>query len=403
MTPGLEAAFAAVLERQARGDDGGAQAALKAAPRPDEGSLGGLTDAFRVAFFSRDFKRAAALAEKVLDLSRRPEHVDPLRWPSLLPEKDLTYMSRAWHEKALKALGRGFPWAAYWRGVVKRSVWAHRWEHPRPDAALAARLARLEAKRYGWMGLEDAKDLMSKGALRAALPRLRAAAASTEPGLWLALCLHGEARVILGESEAGLADFDAALAMAQGPSRGDVTAWKGEMLLWLGRDAEAVPVLEEGARLGGQYAHAWLGGALLRLGRAEEALKRLDHAVALSPRDAEARTWRCGALRALGRPKDALAAADEALAIDAASGPGLYLRVERALALAECGDAEGFKAALAGLEGPELKAARRLLKLGKDAPPAAAPEGVLRLSRGLRRDGYPAALWLKGRAEPGRS
>lgn len=395
MTPGLEAAFTAALERQARGDDAGAQAALKAAPRPDDASLGGLTDVFRVAFFSRDFKRASVLAEKVLDASRRPEHVDPLRWPSLLPEKDLTYMSRVWHEKALKELGRGFPWAAYWRGVVNRSVWAHRWDHPRPDAALAARLARLEPARYGWMGLEDAKDLMSKGALRAALPRLRAAAASTEPGLWLATCLHGEARVILGESEAGLRDFDEALVMAEGPSRGDVTAWKGEMLLWLGRDAEAVPLLEEGVRLGAPYAHAWLGGALLRLGRAEEALKRLDHAVALSPRDAEARTWRCEALRALGRPGDALAAAEEALALDAASGPGFYLRVNRALALGDCGDAAGMKRALAELEGPEFKAARRLLKLGKNAPPHALPEGVLRLSRGLRRDGYPCALWLK--------
>ncbi|MDX6768714.1 MAG: tetratricopeptide repeat protein [Elusimicrobiota bacterium] len=331
----------------------------------------------------------------MLDASRRPERVDPLRWPSLLPEKDLTYMSRAWHDKALQALGRGFPWQAYWRGVVKRSVWAHGWDHPRPDAALAARLSRLEPARYGWMGLEDAKDLMSKGALRAALPRLRAAVASTEPGLWLAQCLHGEARVILGEVEAGLEDFDAALALAEGPSRGDVTAWKGEMLLWLGRDAEAAALLEEGARLGGQYAHAWLGGALLRLGRAEEALARLDHAVALSPRDAEARTWRCEALRALGRPREALAAADEALALDAASGPGFYLKVNRALALGESGDADASAEAVAALEGPELRGARRLLKLGKDAGPRELLEGVLRLSRGLRRDGYPSALWLK--------
>ena len=260
--------------------------------------------------------------------------------------------------------------------------WGRGWD--KKAAADFAALRRAPASRYGWMRLEAAKERLLAHDLAAALASFRAAAASSEPPHWMALCHAGETEVVLGRAAAGLRTFARAEAAAPPASKGAALAWRGEMLCWLGRYEEGLTALREGASRGAQYAHGWTGGALLKLGRAAEALPQLDRALAVSPWDEESRCWRAECLLALGRPREALAESEKALDESRSPSP-VFPRVLRGLARAALGDHRGA--------GADSAAVRRRLRL-RAGDAEGVLRGVLERSRGARREGYVMKLWL---------
>ena len=89
--------------------------------------------------------------------------------------------------------------------------------------------------------------------------------------------------------------------------------WEGELLLWLGRYAEAAKKLKAGAAAGHPLAWCWLGAALFKLGKTGEAVLALKKALGVRPDDNEARIWLSEALAARGKAKEAQAHLEAAL------------------------------------------------------------------------------------------
>ncbi len=391
--------LAELLQRRGRDDE--AIALLAALPPLDgPGTPRSLADEFKRAFFALDFERAAAAGERLLDVASGPGRADPLRWPSLAEEWDLTWAGRRHHARALAALDaliatrKAAPWTLYYRAVFRRNMAARRWGRgwEKKAAADFAALKRFPAARYGWTRLEAAKERLLARDLRGALEGFRAAAAASEPPHWMALCHAGELLACLGKPEDAMKELARAVEAAPPPSKGDALAWRGEVLSWLGRWEEALPALRDGASRGAQYAHGWTGGALLKLGRAEEALPHLDRALAVSPEDAESRCWRAECLLALGRAKEAKAEAEAALE-KGLDHRAVFPRVLRGLARLALGDRAGARADAAALRPRVAAEVRRRLKL-KDGDFEGVLRGVLTLSRGARREGYPMRMWL---------
>jgi len=100
---------------------------------------------------------------------------------------------------------------------------------------------------------------------------------------------------------------------------------QGNILLQLGRIAEAGQSFQEAVRRNPRLAAAWcnLGHCQMLAGQPDGALRCLDRAVALDPRDAEAWINRSNALCELGRVVEGLESADRALAIDPKASGGL--------------------------------------------------------------------------------
>lgn len=376
--------LAEVLFRLDRGEE--AVAALRATPpgagaRPYE-----LSWEFRRAFFARDFDAAFAVGERMLDATRDPDLLATLRWPSFVDEYDFSYPPEKDRREVLAALERRPPddaWAAYY-AFLYREEFKDAGSGKR--AAQDARsLARFDAARYGWMRLECAKARLYEGDFEGALGDFAIAAKTTVPEHWMAHCHAGETAICLGRVDEGLASMDRAVAVAAPIVYGNALGWKGEMLLWSGRYAEALPILDEARARGAQYAHTWIGGCLLKLGRPAEALAALDRAVELSFGDHEAKLWRAETLLALGRAEECLRQLD-AMPDVGASALFVYMRALRGLAEAERDDTAAERAA-AALPARVREAlggggGRRLL------------EEVLARSRGVRRGGYAMRAWL---------
>lgn len=92
----------------------------------------------------------------------------------------------------------------------------------------------------------------------------------------------------------------------------------GAVLVALGRQVEALAVLDQALRLDAEHspALAMRGNALLALGRHAEALAAYDQALRIAPGLAEAWLNRGKVLRALQHPADALISLDRALQIE---------------------------------------------------------------------------------------
>ena len=162
------------------------------------------------------------------------------------------------------------------------------------------------AGRRGWMRFPEgwaALRLRLFGRARAAF----SAAAASPLSRTQSLCRLAEVELCSGRRAAGFALFDRALREAHFSHLPGLRAWKGQMLLFTGRYAEAEKLLAEAGRASDDAAWCWRGAALARLGRLREALSELDKAVSLFPTDLEALVWRGEVLRLLGRYRDCAA------------------------------------------------------------------------------------------------
>ncbi len=149
--------------------------------------------------------------------------------------------------------------------------------------------------------------------------------------------------------------------------------------------------LEKAGALGAEQAFCWMGGLLVGDKRYEEALSVTALGLKRRPKDSEARVWRAEAQLRLGRPQLAL---EEVEAAGADGGPSfeLFLGVMKVLALDALG--RGGEASAVFRRLPLAPVAFAAKKLKVAATPAALCEEILRLSGGIRRNGYERALWL---------
>lgn len=198
-----------------------------------------------------------------------------------------------------------------------------------------------------------------------------------------------ETLLCLGRRQEALAAF----GKSGDPS---LAVWHGELLLWLGRYAQALKKFSAPGAGGHHLAWCWRGAALFKAGRLAEALENLDRAVALRPGDTEALVWRAEALEVDGRRGAALADLKAALEINpgnfwARAGITLYYLAEGDLANALA----NFKLP------PDLTA--RLARSARLKPknaysPQEMEKLLLRareLARGCRRhEPYLLPLWL---------
>jgi tetratricopeptide (TPR) repeat protein len=120
--------------------------------------------------------------------------------------------------------------------------------------------------------------------------------------------------------EEGVAACRAALALGIGPARrGPVREMLARHLVKLERWEELAVLFRQGVSLEPTSAVAWyrLGSTLLfALDRPAEALPALEEAARLDPADAQVRVALGTALHAIGRYPEAVAAFDEALRLD---------------------------------------------------------------------------------------
>lgn len=358
-----------------------ARSLVKSRPRGREG----FASLMRLGLWGRAF----ALAEEILDGGAQLADVrmfwDP--WSS-----DSLADPAAFREERARSLSRylarrpGSPWALYYRGTLSDGAARFR------DLSKVARLPR----RYGWMNLKAGWALLSEGRFTEAAGLLRQAK-ERRPCDWWAHGFLAEAYLCLGRRGAALKELERARFAAPAEELGQVLAWRGELLLWLGRWKQAEAELARAERLGSLFAPAWRAAALLGMGREREALKRLDEALRRYPRDREAYVWRGEALRRLGLHSRALR--------DLTRKPdNVWARVNRGLLYAQRGDTE----ALAGEYGAVPEEMRlhveRLLRLprhgGSPAHMRAVLEGMLAQAKGFRRDDYNHAVWLGPRVEP---
>lgn len=271
----------------------------------------------------------------------------------------------------LRAMRGPAPWTHYYRGLLEKG-----------DAALheLAVAVKTAAPRHqwmlfkaGWAHLYLGRFAEAESLLRAAL-RARPADPRTRGFL-------AETLLCRGRGEDAVREMTRALAEAAPGEAGATRAWRGELLLWLGRYAEALRDLEPCRAEGPAWGLCWLGAAELLLGRPRDAERTLDKLLADYPLDREARVWRAEARLALGRPLEALKDLEQA--------QGLWAHIDRALAWRALEDDERalscYQEAAAELELPRARdaaeAERRLLALRRRA-------------KGFRRDNYGQAPWM---------
>jgi tetratricopeptide (TPR) repeat protein len=127
--------------------------------------------------------------------------------------------------------------------------------------------------------------------------------------------LLGRAQHRIGELDAALASFDAALACQ--PDLADAHGSRGLVLNDLGRLVEAIESYDRALALTPNSFEDWCNRAITLniLGRHEEAIAAFDRALALNPTVAELQINRGNVLSMLDRFEEAIAAYDRALAL----------------------------------------------------------------------------------------
>ncbi|UPT72915.1 MAG: hypothetical protein M0D55_13480 [Elusimicrobiota bacterium] len=112
------------------------------------------------------------------------------------------------------------------------------------------------------------------------------------------------------------------------------------------------------------------------------------------PLDLEGRVWLAEAKRELGRPAEALAelSRPELATPDGLSPMLVWGLVNRALAKAALGDAEGLRADFALIPADMLDF---VMARSRTKSPEAVLKAALRLARGFRREEYGQAVWMR--------
>jgi predicted O-linked N-acetylglucosamine transferase (SPINDLY family) len=144
-----------------------------------------------------------------------------------------------------------------------------------------------------------------------------------------------------GRLEEALACCDLALACARAgaPGLAVLSATRGEVLLDMGRAADALAAFDQALAQDSGLAAAWnnRGLALNALGQPEQALESFARAAALAPASPDPLANHGDMLKQLRRHEEALASFARALALDPTHSTTLY---NRAAALAEMGRTE---------------------------------------------------------------
>lgn len=391
--------YSLAMFRKRAGDYAGMRAAfegLLAAP-------GGAPDIHRyIAFCSLDrYAEAFAAAERI---SASPPPGEPV-------------LSRLWNPWGDRSTGLPAGFMPARLSALRRARLPAELENYRPFLAGAilfsigkprealrefSRLRPLRGASRGWTRFPE-----GWAALRLRLfDRARAAfsrAAASPVSRIQALGRLAEIEICSGRRARGFALFDKALREAHFSQLPGLRAWKGQMLLFTGRCAEAEKLLAEAGRTGDDAAWCWRGAALARLGRPAEALAELERAVRLFPTDIEALVWRGEALRLLGRYRDGAAAQSAVLR----KSPGYpWALVNRGLCRLALGDgagaAEDFRALDAEMRGFLEKAVEK--KAGESRAERAGRmlEAACRLALGDRRDDlYFRGVWMNAGKENG--
>lgn len=303
---------------------------------------------------------AAFSACEELARTRDQETLEHLMFPLMeVPDRELR--ARPGLAAGLAAHARRNP-RSRWPALVRAYLF-HRLATGEQAVAEAEKLADA-----GWMRFLLGKLLLHVRRDYARAEREFAAAAQDAPGLMMARAYVAETLLCRGRTARALSILRSLADSFEGRIGADARAWRGEVLLWLGRYREAVRELDRAAAAGARFARGWRGAALSKLGRLEEALADLDAALAEHPDDQEMLTWRGETLRRLGRRKESLRDLDAALRMPL---------------------------------GSPWAAANRALLLGEGDPQA--HEALLRAGRGIRRaDPYLEPIWAGSRTSRSR-
>ncbi|MBI3297025.1 MAG: tetratricopeptide repeat protein [Elusimicrobia bacterium] len=178
-----------------------------------------------------------------------------------------------------------------------------------------ARRLRAVAGRAGWMRYLCGHLTLQTTGERALARADFAAALASAPGLWRAEAYLAELALCAGDRRA-LSRMAGLVARLRGLERAEARAWRGAMLLWLGRAKEAERELDRAVAEGAPFAQAWRGAARVLGGRPNEGLADLDASLARSAPEEEALVWRAEAYRALGDRRRALADVAAALKVN---------------------------------------------------------------------------------------
>ena len=237
---------------------------------------------FRALFFLRDFAAAFELAfpEKGINPVPSPVLREPLPALESLPCEYLT-ASVASLKKARLDPRHSFISSFYGVYLANDSGGLLEFVASSGD----------EFGKYAWMGFVAGLRLLERCSYEKAAEYFSRSikVCGPEP---VAQCRLAEALLCSGSEKKAFALF----AAARSASPDEVSAWKGEMLLILGRYAEALRALS----CPGSMAPTWRCAAKLRLGRQEEALKELGGLVKNRITDREAALWHAYALLLAG-------------------------------------------------------------------------------------------------------
>ncbi|MBI5210518.1 MAG: tetratricopeptide repeat protein [Elusimicrobia bacterium] len=340
-----------------------------------------------------EYKAAFQQGEAILDGKARPDHecvFEPWIDHAVRPHSDAFFLERmAEMERLTLELPRS-PWAWFYSGLL-----LCRTRRFREGLAALDRVADFDGDRYGWMRYAAGIWRLFLCHVEGAVEDLRAAAPTS--WLWWTRGRLAEAFVCLGRDAEAFEELDRAERAVSSGDLQQVRAWRGEVLLWLGRYEEAIGVLDTSLAMGCEMAACWRGGAAMLLGRFDEALEYLDRAVARTPRDAEALVFRGELHRRMGRRSEA--AADLGKARD--FGYGLWADVNLALLHAASQEWVPMWKLLEGLPSDVLGAA--LARLGNpdwrradEKTACRVFETILEMGRGVRRvDAYLKRLWMR--------
>jgi tetratricopeptide (TPR) repeat protein len=375
-------------------------AAALRCPMPPEDDLDARLLRYRLAVGMFDFKEAGRIGDGVLKRSRALEHVEKLMWPVIVDDFDFFPRPARYLKRGLAAASRlvkaapSSPWAAYFHlYYYAHAHWNFLPSERKVILSDCRRLKGLSSGAYGWMLFESGSYHMGLSEFRAAVEDFKTAVGASEPPSWRAQSALAEAWFYCGDLKKALGAAAKAQTMApNAAAREECFAAQAKVLLWAGEYAAALEALKGISPDSSLRDFYWIeGGALVKLGRFPQALEVLERGLARFPEE-DARVWRLEALYRTGRIDEMLVEAE------AIPEKNVYRIALLALRCAARGDLAGMSGQFALLPPEMVRYVAQRLGIepgGSEARQQAVIEGLLSLSRGVRRSGNQVALWMR--------
>jgi len=362
--------------------------AQKMCPLPSRADAEGCLERFYLAIWARDYMEAESLGEIILD--ERPEQFHQANFgePSGFSS---SHCQIGGVDEILAELNRYLRsnpksrWGYYFRAYYLSAS-----DHAPLMFSDCRRIRRFPRDRYGWMLYFTGRRWLSDWNFKEALEDLTAAVESSRRSNWRAQCYIAEAHLCRGDLPKSLAALKEARKFVPSIDHGHIDAWEGEILLWAGKYEKSLEAFDAAIKQGPvRYAYGWKGGALVMLGRYDEAIKILDRGISLLPWDTEARIWRCEALYRLNRLKEAASGVVES--------EDFYFSVIAGLIQRALGNSDAMRREFHRIPSQVVDYVR--LKKGipgdKDSEIHQILEGIIALSRGVRRGNHELAAWMR--------